>query len=257
MKKLVFSMMIVAMAMVNVASADVAIGNPNAGNGWSSASAITTTCSEAQWGLNSITTVNGLGMDAATGTMMNNQINDPREYWDSQFVGTSGGNSEGPNPNLVGPQVSSCWILWTFDKPYELTTMHVWNMNRDIYTAGGINNCGIQYSLTGGTDPSEWKFAKAGGAFVGDEFFDPGHFQFPRASGLNDYTGFDAVDFEGALAKYVYLYVYDIAPAAPEGGDWDAPYGDVGLAEVRFYAVPEPATMLLLGLGALALRRRA
>jgi len=146
--------------------------------------------------------------------------------------------------------------MFEFDQAYPLTTMHVWNLQLANYTGGGLNNVTVQYSLTGGTAAEDWLYANAGGTYVGDPTSDPGHFQFPKAPGIDEYYGFDAVDFGGKMVKYVYIAVHDIAPTAPDGGDWDAPYGDVGLDEVRFSYVPEPMTMSLIGLGGLALLHR-
>jgi len=255
-KKAWIFVMVFGFVGINSAIATTYVGNPNADNGWSTTSAVSVTASHSQWDRNSIHLIDGSGLDAATGTMHNAGDNNPREVWNSQYSGSSGGTTES-NPNPDGPVYSSCWVMFEFDQAYQLDTMHVWNLQLANYTGGGLNNVTIQYSLTGGTDPSEWFYANAGDAYVGDSTTDPGHFQFSEATGLDDYTGFDAVDFNGALVKYVYIAVYDIAPAAPDGGDWDAPYGDVGLDEVRFSIVPEPMTMMLFGLGGLmAVRRR-
>jgi hypothetical protein len=224
MKKLVFSMMIVAMAMVNVASADVAIGNPNAGNGWSTTSAVTATASGDQYGLVPTLTIDGSGLDAATGTMHDIGW---AQFWDSLYTGATN-----PHPGAMPDALN--WIAYEFDKPYELTKMHVWNYNFDAEwrLPASAKDIVVLYSLTGGPDPMmDWNLM--------------GMYTLGQGTAKPDYTGED-VFFGGEMAKYVVISIMS---------DYASPYGDNGLSEVRFYAVPEPATMLLLGLGALAIRR--
>jgi hypothetical protein len=216
---------------------EILIGNPNAENGWSTTSAVSAKASHSQWSRNAVHMIDGTGLDA-TGTIHNADDNYPREIWNADYDGYGGDNTE-QNANPEGPVFSTCWVLFEFDQVYSLNIMHVWNFQVASYTCGGINNCTIQYSLTGGSAPSEWLYANAGPCYVGNPTTDPGHFQFPQAPGV-PYAGFDAVNFGGARAKYVYIAVHDIAPAAPAGGDWDAPYGDIGLDEVRFSGFAQP-----------------
>ena len=76
--------------LAGIASADLVVGNPNAGNGWSTTSAVSVKASHSQWDRNSIHLIDGTGMDAATGTMHNAGDNNPRELWNSQYSGSSG-----------------------------------------------------------------------------------------------------------------------------------------------------------------------
>jgi len=249
------SITIVMLLSAGIASAALYIGNPNADNGWSTTSAVSVKASHGQWERNSIHLIDGSGLDAATGTMHNAGDNYPRELWDAAYNGSSAGTTES-NPNPEGPVYSPCWLLFEFDQPYPLDEMWVWNLQLAQYTCGGLNNVTVQYSLTGGSSPSDWIYANAGATYVGDPVTDPGHFQWPEAPGTDDYLGFSAVSFGGALAKYVYVAVHDIAPTVPDGGDWDAPYGDVGLDEVRFSYIPEPTTLILMSLSGVFLARR-
>ena len=66
-----------------------------------------------------------------------------------------------------------------------------------------------------------------------------------QGPGVDTYDYSETFAMGGVSARYVYLDVVDAV---------DPSYA--GLSEIRFYEVPEPATIALLGLGALALIRK-
>ena len=125
------------------------------------------------------------------------------------------------------------WIKWEFDQVYELTEFWVWNYNATGGEAGRAwKDYLLEYSLDG----------------VGWELFQTG--TLPQATGTEDYEGTLAADFGGTPAKFVVL-------TATGDRDW----GDtrsLGISEVRFFIVPEPATIVVLAAGVIPalLRRR-
>jgi hypothetical protein len=211
------------------------IGNPSSSNGWSTTSAVSAKASQSLYGGNSLELINGYGLDAATGAMHSNYDGGPRMFWNSQWTGVGGGEvTERNEVNPTGSTTEPCWVMFTFNQPYALNTMHVWNLNLPGYLGGAIRNCTVKYSLNG----TDWLYANAGDTYAGNPTTDPGHFEFPVGPGTNTYTGFDAVNFGGAIAKYVYLSVWPLtwtgSEWAPTCGAWAPTYGSVGLSEVRF-----------------------
>jgi hypothetical protein len=207
------SMMLVALAMFGVARANdlVPVGNPNYDNAWSTTDAVTATSSGYQYTLTPTCAIDGSGLDVDTGTMHSNEI------WNLYWDGPPGGGITSPHPGTVS---CSNWIAFAFDKAYPLTIMHVWN-----YNYGSVFNCGagakdvvVQYSLTGGTDPSEWTTL--------------GTFRVDKGTATMDFLGNDVCNFRGHMAKYVCISIIS---------DWGTPYGDQGIAEVRFHYTDDPA----------------
>jgi hypothetical protein len=210
MKKLVFSMMLVAIAMFGVArAAEVGVGNPNYDNGWSTTEAVTATGSGAQYSLVPTYTIDGSGLDGDTGTMHGIDWN---TFWDAP---TLGGQTT-PHPGTV-----SClnWLAFEFDKAYPLTVAHIWNDNFEAYwrTASGAKDITVQYSLTGGSDPAEWSTL--------------GTFEAVRGTGEPNFSGNDLCNFRGKMAKYVCFSAMSM---------WAGVVTDTAIAEVRFYYTDDP-----------------
>ncbi len=216
MKNCMFSTILIVILMCNVTWGfpsdpnEPAVGNPTTANGWSTTDAVLATSSGYQYTLEPVCAINGSGLDTATGTMHSNDI------WDLYWDGPPGGGITNPHPGTV-----SClnWIAFEFDKEYPLTIMHVWN-----YNYGSVFNCGagakdvvVQYSSTGGSDPAEWTTL--------------GTYQVDKGTAQMDFVGNDVCNFRGKKAKYVCLSIVS---------DWGTPYGDQGIAEVRFYYPADP-----------------
>lgn len=129
------------------------------------------------------------------------------------------------------------WITFDLGEKYELTGMRVWNYNAGTgFTDRGINALYIEFSTTGSDLSSASGFSK-----VGD-------FTFTEATGFDDYTGEDYM--LSGQARFVRFSIESNHGASP---------AYVGLSEVRFTAsavIPEPASLVLLALGSLALFRR-
>jgi hypothetical protein len=132
-------------------------------------------------------------------------------------------------------QTGTAQIVFDLGASYALSSIHVWNLNFYApYNGRGAKDVVISIS----SDLTGWSSA--------------GTFVFSMATGLNGDPGFDIL-FGSALgeARYVEFNIL-----SNWGGSDNA--GHVGLSEVQFYAdardpgpaaVPEPTTVLLIGLG--------
>lgn len=133
---------------------------------------------------------------------------------------------------------NSTWVMYEFDRSYMLGLMRVYNYNEYHHTTAGLQDVYIHYSVTGGGGTRAWtNLSETGSTFT-----------FTQASGRYGERGRYEADFDGAFAKYVVL------TAAVNNGNFG--HTSYGLAEVRFDEIPEPATLLLLGLGGIMLRIR-
>jgi hypothetical protein len=137
------------------------------------------------------------------------------------------------------------WIQLDFSTPQTISKMWVWNYSGYGRQERGWKNVAIDYS----TDGTTWN--RLGGA----DFW----YQFGMADGGGDFTGpssfTDVIDFGGISGiKKVCLTARfaDGTWVGAQGND----YSHGGLSEIRFEAVPEPATMFLLGLGGLGMIAR-
>jgi len=101
--------------------------------------------------------------------------------------------------------------------PVKLDQMLVWNHNTAVedLVGFGIKEATIQYSLDG----KEW-------ITLGENY------EFAQAPGKSDYSRKTAIDFGGALAKYVKITA---------NSNWGGVLNQFGLSEVRFLAVPVTA----------------
>ncbi|NLE38699.1 MAG: discoidin domain-containing protein [Pirellulaceae bacterium] len=117
---------------------------------------------------------------------------------------------------------------------FSLANMVVWNEDQDAGTRG-INECLIEVS-TDGTNFTALTDTNGAGL---------GNYTLHQVTGSGPYAATDNLDLGGVAAGYVRLTGLS---------SFGSPY--YGLDEVRFYAVPEPSTLLLLALGSLVLLGR-
>ena len=149
-------------------------------------------------------------------------------------------NGPGTHSRLTAPEgfwesngsaIADQYIIFDLGAQYDLASTTVWNYNEwygALYTGNGVDEMEISVS------PDNVGYTNLGPVNVdeapGDEFISFGHTIPLVASGV----------------QYV---KFDINSSISGGGY-------VGLSEVRFTEIPEPATMVLLGLGGLGLLRR-
>ncbi len=105
------------------------------------------------------------------------------------------------------------WIQYDFDKPYKLHTLLVWNSNQVIegFMGFGAREVTVEYTADGAT----WA------ALEGPTLLN-------QATGLPTYEANTAVALGGIMAQSVKLTV----------NSGHGSFGQIGLAEVRFLAIP-------------------
>ena len=127
--------------------------------------------------------------------------------WHTQYGGDGYTN---PHPETIpGP----AWIKFSFDQPYSLGKLWIWNHNQENLTDRGLKRVYVQYSI----DNSNWSLLTQN---------DVNYFTIPQASGNSGEPHHDEIDFNGAKAKYV------VITASATQGNYGSDY--YGLSEVRF-----------------------
>jgi hypothetical protein len=149
-------------------------------------------------------------------------------------------NAPGGNMWLATPDDPNPTITWDLGSSQPLEGIRLWNYNENsgnpnLFLKRGVNTARVQVS----DDPN---FAT---------FTDLGVMTFQQASGGNLYSG---TDYDIALTSGRFVRFTDILSFDELDAD-----DFVGISEIRFITVPEPAalsTLALAGLGLLARRRR-
>ena len=133
------------------------------------------------------------------------------------------------------------WFMMDLGGPYPVASMKVWNFNAtDGRTDRGVGVADIYVSLVDDPDTLNPDFSDTDvWALLKDDV------QLTEAPGTNGYNLPDIIDVGSVTARWI---AFDIESNL--GGSF------VGLGEVQVFLSPEPATLSLLGLGALALIRR-
>jgi hypothetical protein len=166
-------------------------------------------------------TVSGEGLDAS------GLLHASSTIYNSALVNLSKiGDPPDPNPASVEGPV---WFSWAFDQAYEIQEMWVWNYNHTTasYNTRGLKNISIDYN-----DGTSWKHF--------------GDYTLAQGLGIVDMPRTDEIALNITATQIVFT------PKTDDGNYGSTMYG---LSEVRF-VVPEPATMILLGVGAFFARKR-
>lgn len=196
-----------------------------------------------------VETINGSGLSTTTEGGTHGTSN--RTYWR-----VSDGLNDFGEDNVA---LAESWIQWDLGASYVLDSIHVWNHNEASRFVDGINQLDI-YVATSLSDPSSDPEA---GSFTSDWTQIGTDVLFAEAPGATTYTGFDlvsgttggTVSLPGTAVRFVRFEI-DTAHSFTEGGT-----NEVGMAEIQFYAVPEPSAFALIagmfGLTWVMVRRRS
>ncbi len=124
-------------------------------------------------------------------------------------------------------------MTFTLDQIYNLEGVYLWNYGENGGAAAmGIKGASFEFSVDGG---STWSAAS------------PLTFEVATFAAGKTIAGYQGLGSHSANA--VRMTINTNFGAAESSGT-------VGLGEIRFTAIPEPASMLLLSIGAVALLRR-
>jgi len=126
-----------------------------------------------------------------------------------------------PNPSLSRAnaltQVGPAWIAFEFDKPYQLSSLWIWNYNQSsvgwLGWSRGLKNVTIEYSADGQT----WHKL--------------GDFTVAPAAGFYGYAHNTEINLAGITAKHLVITAH-----TTEGCYHDGSIG-YGLSEVRFFGL--------------------
>jgi hypothetical protein len=156
----------------------------------------------------------------------------------------SGGPGSGGTTRPAGTTPGSHFAQFGFDQVYTVENLWVWNWNETTapnYVQFGWKHLAVDYSLDGVT----WT------NFTTDTII-------PMADGSPNMPANLVLPLGGISAKYIVLTNSGAFASAEENWSNGVFVADAGLSEVRFdlAPIPEPASLGLLGLCAVALLRR-
>jgi hypothetical protein len=170
-------------------------------------------------------TVNGAGLDS-TGLLHNNVAS--QVTYMAYEIG---------NPHPAMPTGTKAWLEYNFGAEYSINSIWVWNYSLldsgTSYGGRGFKDVVIKTSLTGASNPADWTTVWTG--------------PFNMETGADNYPHGTEIVFNIPVNA---TYVLVSALSNWNSGDY------YGLGELRFNVVPEPASLILLGFGGVAVLRR-
>ncbi len=130
------------------------IGNPNAGNGWSTTSAVSVLAHSGEAPGREIThLIDGGGISGVNGEQ--SALAAGADGFSVFGMSRTGGaNASAPNPGTL-EGTGSHWFELQFDQIYSLNDVAIWNDNQQTYDQGW-KHLAIQVSTIGGTSASNW-----------------------------------------------------------------------------------------------------
>ena len=210
---------VLAVALMAGGASAAFIGGPDS----DTSDAVTATSPNANGGHLAVVTVNGVGLDE-TGEMHDSQSWTAGTSWlgegNNKAGDFGGGGDPTPNPGTHTNDTNPNWMRFDFDAVYPIAHARIWNYNGEL-PCRGMNQVVVEYSTTGGGDPSDW--SRLGGPDAVQSFLE--------ATGGDDYTGF-ILDFGGVEASSVMFTVLENTAFVKNFCD----SGNIGLSEVRFYS---------------------
>ncbi len=268
MKRLVVSVIVGSFAYSALATSFV--GNPSPGNGFDTTSAVSQRSMHEKGGgvmagnaRPMLNTINGAGMYENEGKWVHtgtiNDLEDTRSSYNGVTMGFQDGTPTGqPNPR-GGTVEGSQWAEFGFDKSYDIKNVHIWNYNEGngaYWAMQGMREVTIEVTNVGdgagwgSTNPSDWSTIFAGElAMGGAEHLEAQVLAVPSANATFQYL---VITSGNDTTKVNYM------DEVMDGGAGTRHSIEAGLSEIMFEIIPEPSTLALIGLGALAmvLRRR-
>ena len=211
-------------------------------------------------------TIDSSGFDEATGVHEGGGFNSGTKHWLGEGSAAPGGQAPNNEGGLNAGSIANgnVWGAWDFATPQEVVDIHLWNYGGCC--GRGMNTATVEANLADGSweklflgqlqDATATFWAPddlAEGESAGDN---PGEL----LSGITPPEGGQAWTAPSGPVSSIVFTAGD-APGGPlsDGAVYDTNHGgsgNIGLSEVRFVLVPEPATIGLLTLGGLAMLRR-
>ena len=162
-RTLVYAAASVACLALSPIAPGTPIGNPNAGNGWSTTGAVSIRAHSGQaLGRDISHIIDGGGITGANGERhVTSSVDGTGSTGFSTFAdfrspppNSTGLNASPPNPGTL-ESTGSHWVEFSFDKIYSLNDVAIWNDNQSVYDQGW-KHLAIQVSSTGSTKASDW-----------------------------------------------------------------------------------------------------